>query len=149
VIIDGLRKDFSDLMTMPLHFIDRIDILKSGGATAMYGFSGANGVISIITRTADRIDPYDLPKYSANFIINGYNEARIFYSPQHTNSSASGNGPDLRTTLFWKPDISLKTNQEFLMKYFNADNSSTICIVVEGITSDGIPVTGNTEYEVR
>ena len=149
VIIDGLRKDFSDLMTMPLHFIDRIDILKSGGATAMYGFSGANGVISIITRTADRIDPYDLPKYSANFIISGYNEARIFYSPQHTNASASGNGPDLRTTLFWKPDISLKTNQEFLMKYFNADNSSTICIVVEGITSDGIPVTGNTEYEVR
>ena len=61
----------------------------------------------------------------------------------------TGYEPDLRSTLYWLPDIKVVTNQDYLVKYFNADISSTYAIIVEGITSDGIPVTGKTEYEVK
>jgi len=41
------------------------------------------------------------------------------------------------------------TNKDYMVKYFNADISSTYRIIVEGITSTGIPVTGKIEYEVK
>jgi hypothetical protein len=85
----------------------------------------------------------------ASIKISGYDAARVFYSPQHLSSSASTYQPDLRTTLFWKPDIRLQSDKDLLLKYFNADNRSTIRIILEGITATGIPVTARTEYEVR
>jgi len=36
-----------------------------------------------------------------------------------------------------------------ILGYNNADVSSTYKIIVEGITSEGIPVTGKVEYEVK
>ena len=53
VLIDGVKKSFDDLLTIPVSIIDRIDVLKSAGATGSFGMQGANGVISIITKTGD------------------------------------------------------------------------------------------------
>jgi len=63
--------------------------------------------------------------------------------------SNSDLNPDLRSTLFWKPDINLEGTNEVILKYYNGDNSSLIRIVAEGITSTGIPITGKVEYEVK
>jgi TonB-dependent SusC/RagA subfamily outer membrane receptor len=148
-LIDGVKKSYDDLLSLPVSFIDRIDVLKSAGETAIYGVQGANGVISIITRTGDILLPNQSVNHSVNTKISGYYAASVFYSPQHLPSSASAYEPDLRTTLFWKPDIRLQSNKYQFLKYFNADNSSTIKVTVEGITTTGIPITGKTEYEVR
>jgi hypothetical protein len=86
-------------------------------------------------------------KHTVNTTFSGYDSPRIFYSPRHDPIQPS-NSPDVRTTLFWKPDITLQEGKGFLLDYFNADNPSTIRIVVEGITSKGIPVTATTQYQV-
>lgn len=148
-LIDGIQKTYEDLLAFPVGFVDRIDILKSAGEIGVYGVRGANGVISIITRTGDIILPDKPVNHTVNTKFSGYNEARIFYSPQHSISSATASVPDFRPTLFWKPDIILQPNKFQFLKYFNADNSSTIRVTVEGITTTGIPITGMTEYEVR
>jgi hypothetical protein len=128
--------------------IDRIDVLKSIGKTAVYGLDGNFGVISVITRSGNRITSESEPvKHNAIASFSGYDSARIFYSPRHDPAQPSFN-PDWRTTLFWKPDISLQTGKELLLNYFNADNSSAILIIVEGITSTGIPVTSTAEYQI-
>jgi TonB-dependent SusC/RagA subfamily outer membrane receptor len=128
--------------------IERIDILKSAGKTAVFGLEGANGVISVITRSGNRLNNAPATvKHTVNTRFSGYDSPRIFYSPRYDPSTSDYN-PNLRTTLFWKPDISLLTGKELLLNYFNADNSSTIRIIVEGITSTGIPVTATTEYQV-
>lgn len=147
-LIDGIKSDMDAIMGLPIQFIDRIDVLKSAGSTALYGMQGTNGVISIITKTAEALTPYIPIDYSKNVKISGYDAPRIFYSPQYTPKSESYN-PDLRTTLLWKPDISLRSGEDLLIKYFNGDNSSDIKIIVEGITSTGIPITGKTEYIVK
>jgi hypothetical protein len=43
----------------------------------------------------------------------------------------------------------VENNKEIFLNYFNADNKSTIEIIAEGITTNGIPVTGKVEYEVK
>ena len=59
------------------------------------------------------------------------------------------NKPDLRTTLLWEPNIKVENNKAAVLNYYNSDNPSKVNVIVEGITSRGIPVTGFTEYEVK
>ena len=66
LLIDGFKRPFEDLLTFPIEFIDRIDVIKSAGNTAIFGMEGTNGVISIITRTGDRLTTYQPANYSAN-----------------------------------------------------------------------------------
>jgi len=147
ILIDGARASLEDALVLPLSYVDRIDILKGG--TAAFGMQGGNGVISVITRSGDRLTSYRPVNHSANIKMYGYNATRVFYSPQHSKNSEAKYEPDFRTTLFWKPDINLKTGNELLLNYFNADNSGTIEVIVEGITVTGIPVTARTEYKIR
>jgi hypothetical protein len=63
--------------------------------------------------------------------------------------SNSDLNPDLRSTLYWKPDINLEGTNEVILNYYNGDNSSLVRIIAEGITTTGIPVTGKAEYEVK
>jgi hypothetical protein len=155
ILIDGLdvssgRLDpYEALNTLPLSYVDRIDVLKSAGETGAYGVRGANGVISIITKTGDAIPPSKPENHSLSTKISGYDAARVFYSPKHSHSSESAFQPDLRTTLFWEPDIIIKSDKSLSVKYFNADNSAKIKVTVEGITNTGIPITAGTEYEIK
>ena len=70
-------------------YVDRIDVLKSAGETGAYGVRGANGVISIITKTGDAIPLSKPENHSLTTKMRGYDEARVFYSPKHSSSPAS------------------------------------------------------------
>lgn len=146
-LLDGMISSYAEINYLPKNWIDRIDVIKSERAAA-FGVRGAFGVISVITKTVKDIT-FNPVSYSVNTDISGYDAPRRFYSPKHTSKSQTGQLPDLRSTLYWFPDIKAVTNQDYLIKYFNADISSTYTIIVEGITSGGIPVTGTVEYKVK
>ena len=148
-LVDGQSSTIENIITIPVNFIDRIDVLKSGGACAIFGLRGSNGVINIITKSgSDEIKSTPVTS-SANIRFSGYDAPRIFYSPSHLTNSTSDYSPDLRSTLFWKPDITLDDSNNVILNYYNGDNASLIKIIAEGITTTGIPVTGKAEYEVR
>jgi TonB-dependent Receptor Plug Domain len=149
ILIDGNQATFDDLIRMPIFIVDRIDVLKSVSSSVIFGFQGFNGVINLITKAGGVSGAYIPVKYSANLKISGYSVSRIFYSPQHLPDSNSDFKPDLRSTLYWKPDINLEGTNKVILNYYNGDNSSLIRIIAEGITTTGIPVTGKAEYEVR
>jgi hypothetical protein len=81
--------------------------------------------------------------------VNGYDVPRIFYSPNYDNKAEQTFLPDYRTTIFWEPDIKIEKNYKSVLRYFNADNPAKISIVVEGLSKEGIPVTGRAIYEVK
>jgi hypothetical protein len=148
-LVDGTVTTYDDFINIPVNFIDRIDVLKSGGACAIFGLSGTNGVINIITKSGSDVFKYTPATYSTNKRFSGYNAPRIFYSPSHLTNSTSDYSPDLRSTLYWKPDITVDGSNKVILNYYNGDNASLIKIIAEGITTSGIPVTGKAEYEVR
>jgi TonB-dependent Receptor Plug Domain len=149
LLIDGNPISFDELSWIPISLIERIDVLKLTASTTIYGLRGGCGVINLITKAGGETGKYRLPEYSAKLKISGYNASRLFYSPQHMIDSNSDLNPDLRYTLLWNPEINLESNKEIILNYFNGDNASKIRIIAEGITKDGIPMTGNAEYEVR
>jgi len=42
----------------------------------------------------------------------------------------------------------MRNNKDLFLNYYT-DNPSKVKVIVEGITTNGIPITGETEYEVR
>ena len=111
------------------------------------GFGYADGAISIILKDDKSIVNTSV-SHSVNFILSGFSEPRIFYSPKHHNKLESDYKPDLRTTMFWEPNIKVENNKSIFLNYYNSDNPSRVKVIVEGITTTGIPVTGKTEYTV-
>jgi hypothetical protein len=163
-MIDGNRVPKSQVEALPVSWIERIDVLDNDASFAasrtlveyddvdsigrQNGFGYADGAISIILKD-DKDIVNNSVYHSVNVTFSGFDEPRIFYSPKHHSTLEKDYKPDLRTTLFWEPDIRVENNKNIFLNYFNADNPSTVKIVVEGITTSGIPVTGRTEYEVK
>jgi hypothetical protein len=159
-MIDGMRVMKSDVESLPVRLIERIDILNQAASYQVFGYinsvtdSGTivfglpDGVISVILKD-DWMDENSTVYHSASIKFRGYDEPRIFYSPKHYVSLESDYKPDLRTTLFWEPNIMVDGRTECILKYFNSDNVSGIKIIVEGITSMGVPVYAATEYKVQ
>ncbi len=148
ILLDGYEIDtlsLGKILSLPMFLIDRVDVLN---ASPLYGMSGANGVINIITRSGVRRTIEKMPPNSAYARISGFNAPRIFYSPKH-DPKYPAYMPDTRTTLFWKPDVSIEKDNAINLEYYNADNPGEIDITVEGITEDGIPLSGKTIYIVK
>ena len=149
ILLDGYEvspANLSTILTLPLNITDRIDVLN---ASPLYGVRGANGVVNIITRTGIRRDPEKQSPNSVYTKVKGFDVPRIFYSPKYDNKTNQAFIPDYRTTIFWEPNIKAEKNKSVKLEYYNADNPSAIKIIVEGVTEEGIPVSGKARYDVK
>ncbi|MCL1973951.1 MAG: hypothetical protein FWG54_03945 [Bacteroidetes bacterium] len=71
----------------------------------------------------------------------GYKKSVEFYSPKYETQEQRANPkPDLRTTIFWKPDVQLTEEGTAHIEFYSADSNSAYTIQLEGITSDGVVI---------
>ncbi len=166
-MIDGNPVTEDAVKALPISWVERIDVVDDENVASMAairtvvpiesvdskgrtitGPGYCDGAISIILKD-DKDIVNDLVFHSVNVKFSGFNEPRLFYSPKHHTNLKSDYKPDLRTTLFWEPNIKVQGNTDYMINYYNADNSSHVMITVEGITSGGVPVTGKAEYDVK
>jgi hypothetical protein len=149
ILLDGYEIDagnLGSLLSMPMYLIDRIDVLE---ASPLYGMSGANGVVNIITKQLVRREPVTPGANSIYAVLRGFDIPRVFYSPKYDNKSLEAFATDFRSTIFWKPDIRFEKVDEVKVDFYNADEAGTIKLVVEGVSTEGIPVSGKAEYTVK
>jgi len=71
------------------------------------------------------------------YVFKGFYKAREFYSPAYTGPKTDTQTPDLRTTIYWNPDINTDKDGKASFEYFNADTKGTYRVVVEGIDENG------------
>jgi TonB-dependent Receptor Plug Domain len=120
--------------------VETIEILKENNA-AIYGTNANAGVIVITTRLggSESLNPVNKEMSPGVFSIRpqGFYKAREFYSPSYNASQPANKFPDLRTTIFWKPDVITDTFGNASFNYFNADGTATYRVVVEGIDING------------
>ncbi len=118
--------------------VERIAVLK-GGQTTLLGGDGAGGAIVITTRKG--MSAYkELPKYNIRTAMPlGYQEPAEFYSPRYeTEESREIGPPDLRTTIYWNPDVKISADGEASFQFYTADSPDDYSVVIEGITEDGM-----------
>jgi hypothetical protein len=146
-LLDGAPVDKDMLDGISMSDIDKIEVLKSIGSTAIFGMQGANGVIAVYTKTGEAIvrDDYVLGVVSEK--LKGYYEAREFYSPAYSLDSVS-ELPDHRATLYWDPGIRTDSIGTAAFSFYTSDDQAPILIYIEGLSMDGNPGVGLLELEM-
>ncbi|WP_162817988.1 hypothetical protein U0035_01035 [Niabella yanshanensis] len=75
---------------------------------------------------------------------------RKFYSPIYsTLSHSEANLPDFRNLLQWQPDINLKGGVSSKVAFYTSDLKGRYAIIVQGISSKGLPVIKTGHFEVK
>jgi hypothetical protein len=138
----GNLADENFIYNIPLEGIDQIlvsynDIIEGNG-------SGV--AINIITNpNASQKTVF----YTINKSINGYYEARTFYSPVYPEMNTIGVKSDLRSTLYWNPKLITDEKGECTVTYYNSDKITPIKISIEGLTDTGTPLANSLQYEIK
>ena len=136
VLVDGAPT--SNIDNVEPSEVESIEILK-GPNTSIYGVRGASGVMIINTKQISTQATVSKEMSPGIFAISpkGFYKAREFYSPRYDAAQAENNLPDLRTTIFWKPDVTTDASGNASFNYFNADGAGSYRVVVEGIDGKG------------
>jgi len=127
VVVDGVTEDRSfDINTIATSAVETIEVLKSGNAS-IYGMQGGGGVLIITTKQGGDFSANDIAAIGVLPI-----SPVGFY-----NTGLQNKQPDLRSTIYWKPELKTDGNGNANFEYYNADGAGTYKITIEGIDKDG------------
>lgn len=138
IVVDGIQMDSDFLDQLNAADVESVEVLRTTANTAIYGMRGSNGVLVITTKRGDSGSSYQ--RYAPGIITYtpvGYQRVKQFYSPKYDDPKTNAKVADLRTTIYWTPNIITDKNGNASVEYFNADNPGTYRAVIEGIDSDG------------
>lgn len=137
VVVDGVRTD-GDLDELTGLEIEDVEVLKFFSSTSVYGKDGGAGVLVINTKSKLGIQAKDIASIGILPIYpKGYYKAREFYTPKYDHPNLTNNRPDLRSTIYWKPDVVTNADGNASFDYYNADTPGTYKITIEGIDNNG------------
>jgi hypothetical protein len=107
-------------------------------AASFYGMRAHKGVWIIATKQGKGIDSKAVTSTGILSILpKGFYKAREFYSPKYNQIELKNDRPDLRSTIFWKPELITDKDGNGSFEYYNADGRGSYRIIVEGIDDDG------------
>jgi TonB-dependent SusC/RagA subfamily outer membrane receptor len=134
VIVDGVEGvDISDLSA---NDVETVEVLK-GATASIYGMAGGNGVLIITTKQGDERNDDAASIGVLPIAVNGFYKVREFYSPKYDASSHANSGADLRSTIFWQPEVVPDKDGNASFDYYNADGTGNYRVVIEGIDEKG------------
>jgi len=125
------------LKMLSINDISKIDVLKDPINLATFGIRGANGVIVIYTKKGEMNSPFT--SYDIKQLMPlGYQLPIEFYSPKYdTPEKIDDSKPDLRTTIYWKPNLLTDDAGNAKLDFYTADDPGTYSVIIEGVSDDG------------
>jgi hypothetical protein len=132
--LDEIQTDADMITSIPVTDVAYVKVFRP---PFMGGFGGANGAIAIYTRRGN--DAQTTSKGLSANKISGYTPIKEFYAPNYDSFDPRNEHLDIRTTLFWDPEINdNKKNKTILVSFFNNDVTESFRVVIEGMTKDGL-----------
>ncbi|RNC64922.1 hypothetical protein D7D25_09945 [Proteiniphilum sp. X52] len=135
LVIDDVVYTNFDVLSMDVNDIDNLFVVKEN--TSMFGYyPDRSGALVITTQGSnyqrsksiniDRIRPL------------GYQQPAEFYCPKYeTPEQINSPAQDLRTTIYWQPDVQFSRTGEAIVEFYSADTPTTYQVVGEGVTGSG------------
>jgi hypothetical protein len=132
VIVDGAPGNLDDVST---DGVSTIEVLLPPNSY-IYGSDGIGGVLVVTTKPRGS-DPENMPSFGVLPItVMGFYKAREFYLPRYDNANTSWQR-DLRSTIYWKPELQTDKDGKASFDFYNADGTGTYRVVIEGIDEKG------------
>jgi hypothetical protein len=140
IIVDGAYVSDDFLSSLNAYDIGSIEVLRSIEYTGIYGSRGGGGVLVINTKRGNEYSDDSYQRYTPGLIRyspKGFHKVRAFYSPQYDDPKTNAALADLRSTIYWTPNVVTDKDGKAEIQFFNAGSKGTYRIVIEGIDSDG------------
>lgn len=116
--------------------VHSLSLVKDGSAS-IFGLRGSGGAIVVTLK-----HPMDFPAKPTPGIITyspiGYALGMEFYHPVYdTPEKKESQNPDMRSTLYWNPCLTLDEQGRAVITYYTSDNESPHDVVIEGVGRKG------------
>jgi TonB-dependent SusC/RagA subfamily outer membrane receptor len=151
VMVDGIFSAPDYLNIIHPNDVESIEVLRNAGYLSIYGLRGGNGIIMINTKRGERnLSSGRYARGLASFSPQGYYLGREFYSPKYIPGEDSGRSiPDMRTTIYWKPNIITDSTGKAEIEFYSASLPTTYKAIVEGLDVSGKLGRYVLQFEVR
>jgi len=147
--IDGMQVEADFLDNIVPSDVQSIELLKSIANTAIYGGRGSGGVLIITTKRGG--GSYNYNRYAPGVVTitpKGFSASREFYSPKY-DSGINSTKLDLRTTIYWAPQVGSDKDGNGKFEYYNSDEPGVYRVVIEGVDIVGHLARKVYTYEVK
>ena len=149
-VIDDIQyRNFAlDIDAFNIDDIQDIFLIRDAG-TVVFGAEGSGGVVVITTKRGYTSEKK--PSHSVDRITPlGYQAPAEFYSPVYETEEAKNDLiPDLRSTIYWKPNVVLNEEGKALLDFYSADTPTTYSILIEGVSTGGHIIHAVDKIEVK
>lgn len=125
-----------DIDIIPSSLVESVEVLKFASAS-VYGMGGGNGVLIITIKQGEELEDNSSPNGILSIAPVGFYKARTFYSPKYDAANKNSTRPDLRSTIYWNPEIQTGKDGKASFDFFNADGTGTYKVTIEGIDTKG------------
>jgi hypothetical protein len=135
IYLDEMPSDADMISSLSISDVAYVKVLRPPffGGTG----GGASGAIAIYTRRGND-KPLQPGKGLSNNSVRGYTSMREFYSPNYGTINENDDKKDVRTTLYWNPQvITNHQNNKVILTFYNNDISKAFHVVIEGMATDG------------
>jgi hypothetical protein len=151
IVIDGNKEgtDISVLNSISTAEIADLNIYTNVSDILRYTGLNVVGVIDISLKKG-RESEYENVISSKVFNLVGYNLPGTFGTPGNPNNDVKLiTRNDARTTLLWQPEIILNKDGQTTIEFYTSDKKGRFIGVIQGIASNGSPVYGSFEFDVK
>ncbi|TCC93400.1 TonB-dependent receptor [Pedobacter frigiditerrae] len=116
--------------------IEGIEVLTSNYNTSVYGEDGYWGIVYITTKNGSTgVNP---PSTNTTSVRNrGFTIKKEFYSPNYDDPKINQQMLDLRSTIYWDPNVNTDAKGIANFSYFSASSPTTYRIIIEGMDAFG------------
>lgn len=150
LIVDGMQMEGSELSLISSMDVETIEVLRNAHYLSMYGSFGAGGIIIITTKRGDGARP--VSNYTPGLVTyspKGIYPTREFVSPDYSSDTQKYIEHDLRSTIFWKPNLVSDEHGNSSFDFFTSDQPGEYRIIVQGIDMYGKLAYSVLEFEVK
>jgi len=141
IIIDGIMlDDKASLNDINTNEIYSIEVLRGGGFLAIYGSNAPGGALVITMKHGGEGTGYFSSQLSNGITTcryTGFYKAKAFYTPKYTLPKKDSDTADLRSTIYWNPNIVTDKDGKATATFYNNDTKGAYRVVIEGIDDDG------------
>jgi hypothetical protein len=143
-IIDGVITDNTAyFLALNPADVETIKVINRNYKLAMIGGMARNGVVLVDTKIPDH--RARIPLREQVFSVFGLIPSGQI--PCKTSLHGGDREPDLQSTLYWNPDVSVK-NGEATITFYAADNTGTFRLVADGVARDGSVLSADCTFTV-
>lgn len=121
---------------MPKESFEQIEMLRLPAAIRYFGGNRSVVILLYTKRGGTKYNATWKPSNLAYITPLGYQQAVEFYSPTYNNPQNIEDKLDLRTTIYWKPNVIFKDGLAEV-SFYTADGEVDYTITVEGVANDG------------